>query len=224
MFSLDNNRNFELIKVKHELQDLIQGNGREEQGGIIQATARFLRGSKTAGARLEEIQHSKEQETEKLIFFINENQFWYHSDISENNKIGEGAEQQVYYFPEKSIVIKLNDSIYFAYWEDYINNLILHNYFFPSIQYSLLGFLMKNNVLYAVVEQLFVRATAHIDLDNVRDFLKQNGFKNTKNNDYYHSELGIILEDLHDENVINSEGVLQFIDTVFYLTPDFYKS
>jgi hypothetical protein len=43
-----------------------------------------------------------------------------------------------------------------------------------------------------------------------------------KANDYFHPELGIILEDLHDENVLTEGGVLQFIDTVFYLTPLFY--
>ncbi len=35
--------------------------------------------------------------------------------------------------------------------------------------------------------------------------------------------IGIILEDLHDENVLTSDGVLQFIDTVFYLTSSFYE-
>jgi hypothetical protein len=34
--------------------------------------------------------------------------------------------------------------------------------------------------------------------------------------------MGIILEDLHDENVLTYNGVLFFIDTVFYLTRQFY--
>jgi hypothetical protein len=29
---------------------------------------------------------------------------------------------------------------------------------------------------------------------------------------------------LHDENVLTQNGVLQFIDTVFYVTEQFYKS
>lgn len=36
-------------------------------------------------------------------------------------------------------------------------------------------------------------------------------------------ELGIILEDLHDENVLTQDGTLKFIDTVFYITEQFYK-
>ena len=34
-------------------------------------------------------------------------------------------------------------------------------------------------------------------------------------------ELGIILEDLHDENVLTRNGLLYFIDTVFYLTAQY---
>lgn len=48
-------------------------------------------------------------------------------------------------------------------------------------------------------------------------FLNHNGFKNTRNNDYINPELGLISEDLHDENVLTQNGVLYFIDTVFYL-------
>ena len=35
--------------------------------------------------------------------------------------------------------------------------------------------------------------------------------------DYYNQEIGIRLEDVHDENVIKQNGVYFFIDTVFYL-------
>ncbi|MFC3199612.1 hypothetical protein ACFOET_18490 [Parapedobacter deserti] len=34
--------------------------------------------------------------------------------------------------------------------------------------------------------------------------------------------ISIIAEDLHDENVLNNQGVLFFIDTVFFLMPAFY--
>ena len=91
------------------------------------------------------------------------------------------------------------------------------------IRYTLSGFLIKSKVLYAVVEQPFVRATDIVDIAHVKAFLAQNGFENTRNNDYYHKYLGIILEDLHDENVISSGDALHFIDTVFYLTSQFYK-
>ena len=37
-----------------------------------------------------------------------------------------------------------------------------------------------------------------------------NGFDNTKRNDYFNVELGIILEDMHDENIIVNSNTLLF--------------
>lgn len=48
-------------------------------------------------------------------------------------------------------------------------------------------------------------------------------FLHKKNNDYFHPYLRIILEDLHDENVLINDGFLLFADTVFYLTDTFYS-
>jgi hypothetical protein len=69
-----------------------------------------------------------------------------------------------------------------------------------------------------------VSITESTNLESVKSFLTQNGFINNRNNDYYNPELGIILEDLHDENVLTRNGVLYFIDTVFYLTDTFWRN
>ena len=74
----------------------------------------------------------------------------------------------------------------------------------------------------AIVKQIFVQTGPATNLDNVREFLVANGFVHRKANDYFHPEIKIILEDLHDENVLTTEGCLMFIDTVFYLMPDFW--
>lgn len=67
---------------------------------------------------------------------------------------------------------------------------------------------MKNNqVLYAVVLQSYIAITESTDLKKVKEFLISNGFLNTRNNDYFNPDLGIILEDLHDENVLTSQGI-----------------
>ena len=119
--------------------------------------------------------------------------------------------------------MKLNDSIYYAFWEDYFDNLLLNNYFFPETAYNLLGFYKPtDNILYALVEQNYIKATEPTNLQEVKDFLQNNGFICTKNNDYYNPELGIILEDLHDENVLTTNGLLYFIDTVFYINPKIF--
>jgi hypothetical protein len=82
---------------------------------------------------------------------------------------------------------------------------------------------MRENNLCAVVKQDFVKSNQDTNLEQVKQLLIANGFKNKKNNDYFHKDLGIILEDLHDENVLSYDDILFFVDTVFYLTEDFYS-
>ena len=118
---------------------------------------------------------------------------------------------------------KLNDAIYYASWVDYFNNLLLNNYFFPDTAYNLVGFYKSDtDVLYALVEQNYIESTEATDLSQVQEFMQANGFDNTRNNDYFHPELGIILEDLHDENVLTAHEILYFIDTVFYIKPEIF--
>lgn len=83
---------------------------------------------------------------------------------------------------------------------------------------------MERNQLFAVVQQPYVLSTELTNLENVKSFLAANGFVNTRKNDYFNAEAGIILEDLHDENVLTNHGMLYFIDTVLYATPSFWLS
>jgi len=70
--------------------------------------------------------------------------------------------------------------------------------------------------------KIMFQSQKNTDLDKVKEFLSVNGFNNNRNNDYINEELGIILEDLHDENVLTQNEMLYFIDTVFYLTEKFW--
>jgi hypothetical protein len=208
------------MSFKHELQSVISGNESVRFGEIVQTITNYLRREKKTVSEFEKIQLVKEQEEKILIGLIENNSLWY-NNLEESKYIGEGAEQKIYEFSDPNFVLKLNDSIFYEFWEDYLNSLLLHNYFFPHLAYELLGFYKVDN-LYAVVKQPFVKSTESTNLDNVRDFLSANGFINKKDNDYYHPRLGIIIEDLHDENVLTEEGSLQFIDTVFFLMPSFF--
>ncbi len=87
----------------------------------------------------------------------------------------------------------------------------------------MIGFTKDHRILYCVVQQAYVAITENTDLDQVKTFLIQNGFENNRNNDYVNPELGIILEDLHDENVLTRNEILYFIDTVFYLNEKFWS-
>ena len=87
----------------------------------------------------------------------------------------------------------------------------------------MLGFKIINKKIFAVVKQRFVKADETVDLEQLKSFLEFNNFRNVRNNDYQNDELGLIFEDLHDENVLINNGILYFIDTIFYLTDNFYK-
>lgn len=207
--------------MKHELQNILSGKSQVEFGAAIQAAAHYLRKSKSASEMAQGSINFKKQEASYLEEFANENSLW-HPKIDVKQFVSNGAEQLVYLKNNRK-VLKLNDAIYYASWEDYFNNLLLNNYFFPDTAYHLLGFYKTHTTFYAVVEQTFVLATEKTNLEHVKLFLEHAGFVNKKNNDYYHPEWGIILEDLHDENVLTQNGILKFIDTVFYITEQFYK-
>lgn len=207
--------------MKNELQDIISGKSRVRHGDAIQTIANYIKGSKSSSGEIAETKQIKSKETALIRQFCNINKFWI-TDIDISSFVSSGAEQKVYLHDEFKVV-KLNDSIYYETWEDYLNNLLLNNFFFPDTAYELIGFYESENVLFAVVEQAFIKFDTITELEDVKLFLASNGFLNKKNNDYFNPELGIILEDLHDENVLTYQGNLYFIDTVFYLMNSFYK-
>ena len=205
----------------NELYDVISGKSEVRYGIAIQAVAGYLSDGTSSSPGIENAKRLKEQETERLKSYISTNNLWIEVDFSQY--VSEGAEQKVY-LKDSDHVIKLNDSIYYASWREYFYNLILHNFFFSDTAYDLIGFTKDQDTLYAVVKQAFVSISKKTDLNQVRDFLTLNGFENNRNNDYRNLEIGIILEDLHDENVLTKNDVLYFIDTVFYLTEKFWEN
>ncbi|MEM8526529.1 MAG: hypothetical protein AAGG68_17940 [Bacteroidota bacterium] len=205
-------------QVKYELQHLISGKSSASYDALIQTVTSHLRSGKRTGPMAEEKHQNKAQETEKLIAFARANNLML-ENIPEERFIASGAEQRVYIIGDK-YVIKLNDAIYYASWEDYFYNLLLHNYFFADTAYNLLGFHLSKNTLYAVVQQTYIKADSMTDLKQVKDFMAANGFRNKRRNNYESVSLGLIIEDLHDENVLTAEGMLYFIDTVFFIKPD----
>ncbi|SFD60545.1 hypothetical protein SAMN05518672_102585 [Chitinophaga sp. CF118] len=104
---------------------------------------------------------------------------------------------------------------------EFFNSIVIHNLLFPNTAYSLLGFIEIEDTFYTVLKQPFVTSDDAVDLADVKNLLAYNGFENTlrnglPTNNYYNKELGLILEDIHDENVIVKANTLFFIDTVFY--------
>jgi len=208
--------------IHDELQHLIIGNGQVGNPGQLKKTQNFLRRNAQTGFGTEKQKPLKDEEKTHLIEFAHNENLFYQDEILESNFISAGAEQKVYRFDDFH-VIKINDSIFYEYWLDYFNSLLIHNYFFQSTAYDFEGFKIIDDTLYAVVKQDFIKASEPTDMNAVKQFLEFNRFMNTRNNDYLNTELGLIFEDIHDENVLSKNKVFYFIDTIFYLTPDFYR-
>ena len=208
--------------IKNELQNIIIGNGQIGDECLIKKAQIYLGGNEIPSFQNSKIQPVKSEEERSLIHFIESNALFYEEPVQDQNFIGEGAEQKVYRLNDVSL-IKLNDTIFYEFWRDYFNSLLIHNYFFESTKYELLGFKLIDETLFAVVKQKFIYSTEPVDLELVRGFLEFNHFTNIRNNDYRNETLGLIFEDLHDENIISQDGILFFIDTIFYLTENFYK-
>ena len=208
--------------IKNELQYIIAGNGQIGDKNLIKTIQDVLRRNEKSIQISSQNKLVKSEEEIFLKNIIEAEDLTYKEEISESNYISEGAEQKVYRLDDK-YVIKLNDTIFYASWKDYFNSLLIHNYFFNSTKYELLGFKIINKKIFAVVKQRFVKADETVDLEQLKSFLEFNNFRNVRNNDYQNDELGLIFEDLHDENVLINNGILYFIDTIFYLTDNFYK-
>ena len=208
--------------IKNELQNIITGNGQIGDKNLIKTIQDVLRRNEKSIQISSQNKLVKSEEEIFLKHIIEAEDLTYKEEISESNYISEGAEQKVYRLDDKYI-IKLNDTIFYASWKDYFNSLLIHNYFFNSTKYELLGFKIINKKIFAVVKQRFVKADETVDLEQLKSFLEFNNFRNVRNNDYQNDELGLIFEDLLDENVLINNGILYFIDTIFYLTDNFYK-
>lgn len=207
---------------KDELRNIIEGNGQFGAESLIKKTQVYLGGNEVPSFQDRKCKRLKSEEETNLLKFIEKNSLFYQEEILEKNFIGEGAEQKVYRLDDVTL-IKLNDSIFYEFWKDYFNSLLIHNHFFESTKYELLGFKVINKTLSAVVKQNFIYSTESVDLMLVKEFLEFNDFKNIRNNYYINGNLGLIFEVLHDENIISQNGILFFIDTIFYLTENFYK-
>ncbi len=217
------NSNFEPIKItKHEIKNIISGNGGTWQAKAIKAAASNIGPGTQASAGSHGTQLEKWPQ-DGLRQYIENNNLWVPVSYFDRY-LGSGAEHDVYLLDSENVVKTNNLSFYAGSMADYFDNLLLHNYFFAATAYELVGFTQQENEIRPVVKQRFVEKTQDTDLHQVKKWLADNGFANTKNDDYHNAELGIILEDLHEDNVYTMDGILYFVDTVFYIKANTYKA
>ncbi len=141
----------------------------------------------------------KEEQVRFIEPCINEHNLWVTNLPGEDRFLTRGGEARVFLDLSNRDIIKLNDAVYYATWLEFFNSILLHNLIFENTAYTLTGFLKEDNILHAVLKQAFIKSDAQVDLEDVKKLLAFNGFVNTRRNDYLHTELGLILEDMHDE-------------------------
>lgn len=207
--------------AKNKIQDIISGTNISWQEDTVTAARNFLCRSFSPGTTVkkdfENQLRIKEKQAESLIYYINQNSLWVERPPAAERLLTVGGEAEVYMNLDERHVLKLNDAVYYSTWLDFFTSILLHNIIFEETSYQLLGFTKRDNALQAALKQPFVISDSPVDLLEVRAFLEYNGFVNTRRNDYYNKSLGLILEDIHDENVIMNSGFIFFIDTVFYV-------
>ena len=150
--------------MRDDIQHILSGTCQVKHHHLIQTTCSFLKGSQGSSSMVKNQQQYKEEETKRLIQYVNDNNLWV-DNINIELYISQGAEQKVY-LKDGSTVLKLNDTIYYANWVDYFHNLLLNNLFFPDTAYNLLGFYKDLDVIYAAVEQPFPPAVVSIIISN----------------------------------------------------------
>ncbi len=207
--------------TKQTLKNIISGTIIEGKNDTLTTTRNQLCSSFTTDTTTKrdfdkQCDIKKEQE-KQLNDYISRNNLWITDFSDQENYLTEGGEAKIYFGKDNKSVIKLNDAVYYFTWLDFFNSILIHNLLFEGTKYELLGFKLSNETLFAVLKQAFIISDNPVNLDEVKCLLEFNGFTNTRRNDYYNPELGLILEDIHDENVIVNSNVIFFIDTVFFI-------
>jgi hypothetical protein len=207
-------------EIREQLQNIIRGKLQKGQNDPCTAARNILcesfGSSPTIKSEFESRAILKEKQVGFLKSYAEKEGIWLESLPAGFRYLTEGGESKVYLNEDGRFVIKINDAGYYATWTEYFNSLLLHNLLFFNTAYSLIGFAEFDQKLFAVIRQPFVEGE-QADLEHIQELLNFNGFNRIRRQDYYNDELGLALEDMHDENVIAKAGTLFFIDTVFYI-------
>lgn len=207
-------------EIRSQLQNIVRGaclQGPADRCSTIRdILIKGFGASSTVKREFESRSILKEKQVDFLKNYAKEMGLWLDCLPSGSEYLARGGESKVYLSADRLNVIKVNDAIYYATWTEYFNSLVIHNLLFPNTGYLLLGFIKSDGNLNAVLRQPFIEGE-QAKLTDINELLTFNGFENTKRQDYYNKEFGLVLEDMHDENVIARQDVLFFIDTVFYI-------
>lgn len=89
----------------------------------------------------------KKEQAGLIEAYCDEYSFWFEALPGEDRYLTRGGESRVYLANDDKHVIKLNDTIYYATWLEYINSILLHNILFTNTSYQLLDFTKQHDTL-----------------------------------------------------------------------------
>jgi len=145
-----------------------------------------------------------------------------------DGKKGEG-ENEVYFDEDEQAWYKRNDLGYHSTYLEFFHRMAMHNHLFPDTAVTLIGFVVAKSLtdghvqLQPVFKQGDVVADRGATPSEVKKHMKVLGYTKITGaeHDYINDEAGIVVEDLHDENVLVApDGDLYIVDPVVYLTDD----
>ena len=192
----------------------------------LRAVAHVARGVRPAGATFATrptpafVRDLKRREAEALRVWSQRQRRLLDAERFEQRWIAQGRiggqENDVHL--EGPRVFKRNNLTFHLGYIEFFDRLALHNLLFPGAPLRLEGFVEgRDALLLPVMSQPAIRAQRGATRREVEAFMRQLDFVHIRHDDYRHEE-GILVEDLHDENVfIDSDGDVIVIDPVIYV-------
>ena len=119
--------------MRDDIQHILSGTSRVKYHHLIQTVCSYLKRSQGTSSMVENYQQHKEEETKRLIQFVNDHNLWV-DNVNIELYVSQGAEQKVY-LKDGSTVLKLNDAIYYVITH---LGLIIFTIYFLIIYFSLI--------------------------------------------------------------------------------------
>lgn len=131
-----------------------------------------------------------------------------------------GQENRVWFEPVSQRWFKANAGSFHGNWLEYLHRILLHNWLFPNdapLRFE--GLIMGAHGFEVVVSQPDIKSVCGAERGAVALEMGRLGFVRTVNDDYFNADLGLSVQDLHDENVlVDAEDNLIFLDPMIVLT------
>lgn len=190
---------------------------KENIGIELSKIANVAREIHKANPKIKEEFIGKKLENDAIIEYAKSNNLWVDDYISiyGNKAHAYGVESDVYLSRDGKSVYKINNGIQHGTWLDFFNRIIAHNIYFPETKYEIVGYTQKDNKLAIILKQDVVEIIeAATDAQLEKDLTESLFIYNSRNNvkDVIN---GVILRDLHKENVvINNKGDVLYLDPI----------